>query len=366
MNPLAHQVSCSVVLAAALTEFFPAAKLLSFQATPSCFFCDLVLPFPFEKEVFPLLEERMRVWIKKNISFEFLEMTPSNAANFLGHHGFPTVAAHVQHQENFVQIVRLDQFAGQASGRPLKTTGEIKFFKLCQAEKLGSVVRIIGASGHSKEELKEGVNGCKQIVNHLAVAGQLGLFRDGLWLPRGEALKNVLISRLVKLSGADVISSPALDMAGLAPFHAKYCQESGRGAFECVKQHLGGLGEGLLDPVIGTSDRLSLPLKEESVISFLQIIAKFFTIAPFNPRVVVFGKPSRRVLGALAAQDVKCVLERGSKPGIEFCLRDSLGREWTGPRIWEEEKIVSLSLFHSLERFVALLLEQGVNIETIG
>ena len=346
---LVHQVSCSVVLAAALTEFFPQAQLKCFKATEKCFFCDLILPFPFEKEVLPLLEERMRVWVKKNIPFQFLEMMPGNAANFLDHHGYPTVAERVRQEGDLVQIVRLDQFAGRASGKPLEATGKIKFFKLSKASIHGSAWRILGTSAFSKEGLKFQIDFCKKIVDHLHLAKELQLFSfsQGIWLPRGEKLKALLSDQLLNLSGSDPISSPALEISSMGAFHASYCQEKHRGAFECVKQNLGGSGDDLLDPAVGTADRISLPLKEGSIISFLQIITQFFKIIPFDPRVVIVGKAPKLLKGVLAAQGIQSALERGTRPGVEFRLNDSLGREWTGPRIWVEEKVglVNLSFF---------------------
>jgi threonyl-tRNA synthetase len=358
------EVSCSLVLAAALTEFFPLAKIVALQATKKCFFCDFTLPFAFDKEVIPLLEERMRVLVKKDLPFEFFEMAPSNAAAFLEHHGVPAVAQHVRHQGGFVKLVKLDRFAAQVFERPLKRTGEIKLFKLCRVDRVGSAIRLIGAFGASKEELKEGVQACKEVVNHLELAKEKQLYQDGIWLPQGEALKSRLIAYLLKLTQADPISTAALDTVSMGPFHAKYCLEKGRGCFETVKQPLEGIGADLLDAKIGVVDRVSFPLKTESIISFLQIIAQFFTIVPFKPRVVYVGKPAKRLEEALKAQGVKFTLERGERSRLEFRLTDSLGREWCGPRIWEEEKIVSLSFFYSLERFVGLLLENRMTFES--
>ena len=354
------EVSCSLVLAAALTEFFPLAKIVAIQATNKCFFCDFTLPFSFEKEVIPLLEERMRVLVKKDLNFEFFEMAPGNAADFLEHHGVGSVASFVRHQNNFVKIVKLDRFAAQVLERPLKRTGEIQLFKLCKVDQIGGMVRLIGAFGASKEELKERVQGCKEVVNHLHLAQEKNLYHDGIWLPEGERLKQRLIAYLLKLAQVDFISTPALDIASMGPYHAKY----GKGCFEVVKQTLEGMGGGLLDAKVGVVDRLSLPLKTESIISFLQIIAQFFTIVPFKARVVHVGKPARQIGDVLKAQGVKFTLERGEKPRLEFRLEDSLGRAWCGPRIWEEEKIVSLSFFYSLERFIGLLLENRMTFES--
>lgn len=356
---LSHQVSCSVLLAAALTEFFPAAKLKSFQATEKCFFCDLVFPFPFEKEAFSLLEERMRILIKKDLPFHLLEMTPPNAAQYLNHHGFPSVAEAAGQRGDFVKIISLDRFAGIASGKPLESTGEIKFFKLFQVIEFNGITRILGTSADSKPSLKSQLQSCAHITSHLHLACDLKLMtplsKSWIWLPRGEVLKNLLMKELLNFSEIDAISTPALEEASLRTFHAEYCLQTQRGAWECFKTKFEGTGHELLDPEIATQVRISLPLNESSVISFLQIIAKFFTIFPFDARVVAVGKVAKilkdHVTGPISQ-------ERGLKPRIEFRLQDSLGREWAGPCIWIEGQIVVLSLFSCLERFLALLLEK--------
>ncbi len=361
---LAHQVSCSAILAAALTEFFPAARLKSFQATEKCFFCDVIFPFTFEKEALPLLEERMRAWVKKNVSFQMLEMMPANAVQFLEHHGFPTVALGAQQNVDFIKILRLDRFAGIASGKPLDATGEVKLFKLLFADEQSGTTRILGTSATSKEILKSQIEQCKKISNHLHFAEELKLissFSGGyVWLPRGEALKNHLISQVLNFPDIDPISTPALDEPSISAFHAQYCQKTHRGAWECSKRLLEGVEGDLLDPRIGSADRISLPLNEASIISFLQIIAKFFKIFPFDARVVSVGKPAKILRDTVGHQFKKIAVERGLKTGIEFRCQDALGREWAGPRIWTEDKkgLVVLSLFNSLERFIALLLEK--------
>jgi len=61
----------------------------------------------------------------------------------------------------------------------------------------------------------------------------------------------------------------------------------------------------------------------------------------------------------LKKSQIKSSSESGEQSGIEFLISDALGRMWTGPRIFLDERsgVVGLSLFYSLERFVALLLE---------
>jgi threonyl-tRNA synthetase len=112
---------------------------------------------------------------------------------------------------------------------------------------------------------------------------------------------------------------------------------------------------------VGTTDRFFFTPDEASVISFLQIIAKFLTIFSFEFEVVIVGKISKLLRDAVKKVGFKTTSEQGEFSWIEFRLQDGLGRSWAGPRMWHEMKagVVTGSLFYSLERFVALLVERN-------
>lgn len=360
-----HQVSCSVILAAALRDLFPAAQVRSFQATEKYFYCDVIFPFTFESEMIPLLEERMKGWVKKDLPFKQLEMMPANAAQFLKHQGNNHAAEAVRRASGTVEIIQLDRFAGLSPGESLESTGEVKFFKLIPPQLHGNWMRLIGTSALSKDDLKLQVKDCKELPDHLSLVQEMKLLvpcpGGWLWLPKGEALKKNLIEKAFQLfSGIDPISTPASNDKDLILCHSAYIKASGRGSCEVLKMDLGGEGIELLDPVRGCVDRVFLPGREESVISFLQIITKFLKIFPFDYEVVIVGKTAKILREALKKLEIESTQERGEQPSIEFLISDALGRMWTGPRISYDEKtgLVQLSLFHSLERFVALLVEK--------
>jgi len=166
-------------------------------------------------------------------------------------------------------------------------------------------------------------------------------------------------------SGIDPITTPALNDKDLILCHSSYVKASGRGSVEIVKMSLGGEGLELVDTAEGVVDRIFLPETEESVISFLQIITKFLKIFAFDYEVVIVGKPTRILREALKKLQIKSSMESGEQSGIEFLISDALGRMWTGPRIFVDERmgVVGLSLFYSLERFVALILEKKEPLE---
>lgn len=361
-----YQASCSIILAAAMRDLFPAAQIRSFLATETCFYCDLIFPFEFQSEMIPLLEDRMRGWIKKDLPFKHLDMMPANAGQFLKHHGNPHAAEIVRGQSGIVQIIQLDNFVGLSPGPTVETSGEVKFYKIVTAQLHGTWIRLIGTAAFSKDELKAQVKHCKEMPNHLSLVKEKQLLtlcpKGWLWLPKGEKLKKMILEKTFKLfSGIDPITTPALNDKDLILCHSSYIKASGRGSTEIVKMSLGGEGLELVDTAEGVVDRIFLQVSEESVISFLQIITKFLKIFAFDYEVVIVGKPAKILREALKKLQIKSSLESGEQSGIEFLISDALGRMWTGPRIFVDERsgLVGLSLFYSLERFIALLLEKG-------
>jgi threonyl-tRNA synthetase len=363
------QASCSVIIAAAMAELFPAAQIRSFLATEKCFYCDVIFPFKFQSEMIPLLEERMRGWIKKDLSFKNLDMMPANAAQFLKHYGNPHAAEMLKGQQGIVPIIQLDNFAGLSPGPTLETTGEVQFIKLVTAQLHGTWIRLIGTAAFSKDELKVQIEVCKNMTSHLSLVKDMQLLascpKGWLWLPKGELLKKVILEKTFKLfSGIDTITTPALNDKDLILCHSSYVKASNRGSAEVVKMSLGGEGLELIDTAEGIVDKIFLPGREESIISFLQIITKFLKIFTFDYEVVIVGKPAKILREALKKFQIESSsalsVAGGEQSGIEFLISDALGRMWTGPRIFFDERsgIVGLSLFYSLERFVALLLEK--------
>lgn len=353
-------VSCSTILAAALADLFPDSERLGFSATEDCFFCDFMLPFPLSSEMVKLLEDRMRAWIKKDLPFVVKEMVPANAAKFLEHQGLLAEAEHARLQSSLVSLIELDHFVALSPGNSLATTGEIKFFKLGAVKSSNGWIRLIGTAAASKEALVS-----KKFPSHLDLVEELRLLKrvgDGfLWLPNGEHLKKQLIEKAYQLfSDLDFITTPAGQEEAA---HQSYVKTTGRSSWEMIKTLQRESGYELFNPRLTLSDRLFFQATEDRLISFLQIIAKFLKIFTFDFEVVIVGKPSKLLRDTLKRAAVKCSPEKGETPRLEFRLKDGMGRSWVGSTIWHDEKshVIKSTLFYSLERFVALLLEKSVH-----
>src|ERR1700746_679920 len=66
------------VLALAAVELFPDTLLFQGEGTYKTFFYDFHFPFPFQAEFLPLLEEKMRQIVRKDLDINVLEMVPGN------------------------------------------------------------------------------------------------------------------------------------------------------------------------------------------------------------------------------------------------------------------------------------------------
>ncbi len=291
-----------------------------------------------------MLEERMRALVKKDIPIQVFEMIPSNATAFLKHHGNREIAA----GDGLVEIFQIDRFAGLSPGTPLESTGQLKFFKLLDFQKMDGSIRIIGSAAPLKSPQSYPISELRLLEKCPG---------GWLWLPRGEVVKKILFEK-IRPAGLDYISTPGVSEKELMACHGAY----GKGSFEWIKKPLLGKGEELVDPSFGWTDRAYLPLTEENVISFLQNITKFLKIFTFDLEIVFMGKPVKMVRNALEKSELgfhtKWHTERGDSSAVVFLVEDNLGRKWEMSRLGWDKTTVVLSLFHSLERFVTLLVEK--------
>ena len=76
--------ACEILVLAVL-DLFPQAKILDTYLTGLGFAIDITLAHPFEDQLFTLLEERMRILIKKDLLIEPIEMMRKNAADLFSH-----------------------------------------------------------------------------------------------------------------------------------------------------------------------------------------------------------------------------------------------------------------------------------------
>lgn len=359
--------SLSYLLAVALRELFPAAEIGQIEATDSCFFCDCLFPDSFTPVMMSLLEERMRNWVSKKISFQSFEMMPTNAAQFLNHHGEPKLAEQVRHEDHLVTLLQIDRFFFQMKGQAPLTTADHLLFKLVCFWPLRRGIRILGTSGASKDQLKERAQVLKRAPNLQKKLEELKLVSwvesQLIWESKGEALKDLLSKKILQLYREwDRVYIPV--DGDLKKILIDWLRHRKRSGFQLQKKRLSSSSSEPWDTPIATAD-LSWG-RVQDINSFLHIITKFLTILPFDYEVICVAKPGEHLEQALRAHQIRWKLRSGRSSQLEFRVIDQLGRQWPMSSLeWDQKnELVQMTLCASFERCIALWIEAR-DIETI-
>jgi len=203
--------TASHVLAQAVKELFPGAKLGIGPPTEDGFYYDIYYEKPFDEEDLKKIEEKVKEIIKKNIPLERKEIPKEEAKELFKNlkedfkleliEELPDSKVSIYSQENFIDLCK---------GPHLLSTGEIKAVKLLSVagaywrgdEKNPMLWRIYGTAFFSKEELKAYLDRLEEIKrrDHRRLGKELELFTieedigPGLviWLPKGAIIRNII------------------------------------------------------------------------------------------------------------------------------------------------------------------------------
>jgi threonyl-tRNA synthetase len=212
--------SCAHVLAQAVLEMFPEAKLGFGPAIENGFYYDFELPRTLIPEDLPLIEKKMKHIIKQNQKFkkyvkplkesvEFLKTIKQDykveAAKDLGEAG----EKEIQFFENIDQKGE-GTFVDMCEGPHLESTGKIKAFKLTHvagaywkgSEKNPMLQRIYGVCFETQKELDDYLKQLEEAKkrDHRKLGKELELFTFDeevgaglpLWLPNGTIIADEL------------------------------------------------------------------------------------------------------------------------------------------------------------------------------
>ncbi|MGR3973453.1 MAG: hypothetical protein QRY72_02615 [Candidatus Rhabdochlamydia sp.] len=360
-------LSPSYLLSIALQELFPKVDILHTEATESAFFCDFIFPGEFTSPILNLLEERMRAWIAKKHPFHFMEMMASNGAQFLAHHGDKKLSLEIKKEPGVVALLQLDRFFFKADSLRPQTSGDYPFIKLITFYPIKKGIRLLGTAGESKEELKLRVQKLKTVedLQQKLEAEQLVSWIGPclIWEPKAERLKASLRKLIQELYHSFEEIFPSVD--GLKPsfFKEWSLRRASPGfLFEPVKQVKSSSEP--WDALLTWRD-LSWG-REESINSFLHIIAQFLKILQFEYEVVGTGLFKTHVKEALKSYFPSWKEIKGKPRRLEFFITDRLGRKWLMSLIeWDlKEDLVQMTLCTSFERWIALMIE-SMTIETV-
>jgi len=207
MSPLERmRHSAAHVMAEAVLEEFPDAKLGIGPPIESGFYYDFELPRPLTPEDLPEIEERMRRSIEQDKPFEKRPVTKAEALELFK--GQPYKLELIEQFGNGdLTVFQHGDFIDLCRGPHVSSTGDIGPIKLLSnagaywrgSEKNPMLQRIYGTAWDTREELEEYLHNLElaRERDHRKLGRELGLFVFSpdvgsgipLFLPKGEALR---------------------------------------------------------------------------------------------------------------------------------------------------------------------------------
>lgn len=206
--------SLAHIMAAAVMEMFPEAKFGVGPAIENGFYYDFDLPRTLIPEDLPILENRMREMIKKNLPFEKEIITHEKAIELFKKAGQDYKVEILGEEANTedVSVYKVNGFVDLCRGPHLDSAGEIdpKSFKLSKIagaywrgdEKNKMLQRIYGVAFNSKEELEAYEKQMEEAEkrDHRKLGKELELFLIDqnvgqglvLWQPKGAMLWRII------------------------------------------------------------------------------------------------------------------------------------------------------------------------------
>lgn len=212
-NIEAMRHSLAHVLAMAVLEMFPEAKLGIGPATDDGFYYDFDLPRTLIPEDLAILEKKMRKVIKQNLAFEGKKVPPKEAVDALKAAGQPYK---VELAEEFaaagepITFYHTGKFVDLCKGGHVQSTKEIGAFKLTRIagaywrgdEKNPQLQRIYGVAFAADKELEAYLKQQSEAKerDHRKLGKELDLFTFSdlvgaglpLWTPRGTVIRDQL------------------------------------------------------------------------------------------------------------------------------------------------------------------------------
>ena len=220
--------SAAHVLASAVKELFPGAKLAIGPAIEDGFYYDFDFR-PFTPEDLEKIEKRFKEIIKKNLPFIKSNKTKKDAEKILKNEPYKLELLK-KLKEGEITFYSHGDFTDLCAGPHVKSTGEIKGFKLLRTSgaywlgdsKNKQLQRIYGTAFPSEKELQEYIKKLEEAEkrNHIKLGKQLKLFTfepespgSVFYLPRGTIVYNELIGFLrneYRKRGYQEIKTPIL------------------------------------------------------------------------------------------------------------------------------------------------------------
>ncbi|MEK6678651.1 MAG: threonine--tRNA ligase [Nitrospirota bacterium] len=206
-----YRHSASHIMAEAVKELFPEARLAIGPAIEDGFYYDFDVERPFTPEDLEKIEKRMQEIIKMNAPFVREEMGKKDAIKLFESKGeIYKVELINELSGDTVSIYRQGSFADLCRGPHIPSTGKIKAFKLLStagaywrgSEKNKMLQRIYGTAFLTKEEIELYLKKLEEIRkrDHRRLGKELDLFSINedagggliLWHPKGAVIRKTI------------------------------------------------------------------------------------------------------------------------------------------------------------------------------
>ncbi|MFQ3675026.1 MAG: threonine--tRNA ligase [Endomicrobiia bacterium] len=204
--------STSHIMASAVKELFPEARLGIGPSIEDGFYYDFYLEKKLTIEDLPKIEQKMQEIINKNYSFEREELTKEDATKLFSEKGEKFKLELISEiSDEKVSIYKHDGFIDLCRGPHFVSTGAVKHFKLLSIagaywrgdEKREQLQRIYGTVFNTKQELDEYLTKLEEAKkrDHRKLGRELELFDiyeeefgSGLvfWLPKGAIVRKLI------------------------------------------------------------------------------------------------------------------------------------------------------------------------------
>jgi threonyl-tRNA synthetase len=204
--------STSHVMASAVKDLFPNAKLGIGPAIEDGFYYDFYLEEKLTPEILPKIEQKMQEIINKNYPFEREELSKQDAIQLFSQKGEKFKLELISEiPDEKVSVYKHNGFIDLCRGPHLPSTGKIKYFKLLSIagaywrgdEKREQLQRIYGTAFNTKQELDNYILKLEEAKkrDHRKLGRELELFDiyeeefgSGLvfWLPKGAIVRKII------------------------------------------------------------------------------------------------------------------------------------------------------------------------------
>jgi threonyl-tRNA synthetase len=198
--------STAHIMAQAVRELYPETKITIGPAIKDGFYYDFDRDTPFTVEDLEKIEKKMEDIIRKDLSFERMEVSKDEARKIFKDEGYKIELIN-EIQDEKVSVYKQGDFIDLCRGPHLTSTGRVKAFKLISVagsywrgnEKNKMLQRIYGTSFFAKKELEEHLHKLEEAKkrDHRRLGKELDLFSmddeigAGLinWHPKGSVIR---------------------------------------------------------------------------------------------------------------------------------------------------------------------------------